>query len=91
MSRDRSHTLNVARIIETRERLREVLDKDRKELADYQEAPNDTVENDVSGDVPSSVRFARNMALIRMFESEASSDREQLPPGASDTLPSSPN
>jgi hypothetical protein len=91
MSRDHSHTLCVARIIETRERLREVLDKDRKELADYQEARNDTAENDVSDEVPSSERFARNMALIRMFESEAASGREQLAPGASDTLPSSPN
>jgi hypothetical protein len=89
MSRDHSHTLSVARIIETRERLREVLDKDRKELA--QEVRNDTAENEVSDEVPSSERFARNMALIRMFESEAASGREPLAPGVSDTLPSSPN
>jgi hypothetical protein len=89
MSRDHSHTLCVARIIETRERLREVLDKDRKELADYQEVRNDTAEHDVLDEVPSSERFARNMALIRMFESE--SGREPLGPGASDTLPSSSN
>ena len=96
MSRDHSHTLCVARIIETRERLRKILDKDRKELADYQEVRNDTAENDVLDNdvldaVPSSERFARNMALIRMFESEAASGREPLGPGASDALPSSSN
>jgi hypothetical protein len=70
MSRCHSHTLGVARIIETRERLLEVLDKDRKELADYQEAQNTTA------DEPSSERFARNMALIRLFESEAAGNRK---------------
>jgi hypothetical protein len=60
----------VARIIETRERLREVLDKDRKELADYQEARETTL------DEASSERFARNMALIRLFESEAAGNRK---------------
>jgi len=56
----------MERIGDTRERLLEVLDKDRKEIADYQDAPKDG-----SNEVPSPAdRIAKSMALIRPYEAE---------------------
>jgi hypothetical protein len=56
----------MARIIRTRERLRSLLDKDRRELAEFQEASKDEADEAIS---PTD-RFAKNMALIRSYESQ---------------------
>jgi hypothetical protein len=68
MYRSQAHTFNMARIGNTRERLLEVLDKDRKEIADYQD-----VRKDGSNEVPSPAdRIAKSMALIRAYEARNS-------------------
>jgi hypothetical protein len=54
----------MAGIINARERLLEVLDKDRKELAGCQSTSKDAVDEVRS----SADRVARNMALIRAYE-----------------------
>ena len=54
----------MARIVKAKDRLIEVLDRDRKELASSQDA-------DVSKDEPSSAeRFAKNLALIQAYEAK---------------------
>jgi hypothetical protein len=56
----------MARIVKTKERLLEVLDRDRKELA----RSLDT-QADASKDEPSSAeRFAKNLALIQAYEAK---------------------
>jgi hypothetical protein len=54
----------MARNEKTRERLLEVLDKDRKELADYQQA----LKNSAREELSTADRIAKNMALIRAIE-----------------------
>lgn len=64
MRRCKRHNLSMVRIEKTRERLLEVLDKDRKELADYQQA----LKNSAREELSTADRIAKNMALIRAIE-----------------------
>jgi hypothetical protein len=54
----------MTRIVKAKDRLLEVLDRDRKELASSQDAPADA-----SKDEPSAAeRFTKNLALIQAYE-----------------------
>ncbi len=56
----------MARIVKTKERLLEVLGRDRKELASSHD-----VQADTSKDEPSSAeRVAKNLALIKAYEAK---------------------